>query len=126
MVLAALLGVLAVGIISFLIGLAWGQQMKSHDASESDGFFPDLPQNQLRNSAPLLPFTQESRNTLDLPQNNEWAEYLLPKPPTNRDLIEQELDYLLSLYRQGKLSEEEYLFQADNLIDQLANTIRLD
>ena len=124
MVLAALLGVLAVGIISFLIGLAWGQQMKSHDPAESDVFVPLTSHNPLRTSTPILPFKPEPTESL-LPQTNEWAEYMLPKPPTNRDLIEQELDYLLSLYQQGKLSEEEYLFQADALIDQLANTIRL-
>ncbi|WP_345246287.1 hypothetical protein [Nibrella saemangeumensis] len=124
--MVALLGVLAVGIISFLIGLAWGQQMQNHDASESDVFLPrNTPSfHKGSASAPLLPLTQEPEQPVLFPQPTEWADYLLPKPPTNRDLIEQELDYVLSLYQQGKLSEEDYLAQADALIDQLADAIR--
>ncbi|WP_345265329.1 hypothetical protein [Nibrella viscosa] len=122
--MVALLGVLAVGIISFLIGLAWGQQMQNHDASESAGFVSRSTTAMPQSNVPMLSRRQEPESALPVASSTQWADYLLPKPPSSRDLIEQELDHLLSLYQQGKLSEEAYLAQADALIDQLADAIR--
>ncbi|WP_345243735.1 hypothetical protein [Nibrella saemangeumensis] len=102
------------GILCYLIHLMEGEEE------------PDMAREPTTNKAtaatalmPTGPLYAPSRPFTPFPESNKG----LRQDKLNSVRIKKALDLLLSHYQTGKITETEYLKQADDLIDQLADTL---